>query len=466
VTARRLKSREAIGTISIRGAVDAPRRTSCSTEALVLALCVPFLCVHERYNPAVDIPAGATSVSIALSDVAVLIIILAAVRAGRRLGVEPLRRGGWTLAAAATLIGLIFVGTLAGPILTDGYPLSRSLVSAAKFGEYGALVFAVPLIVRRRADAVAVAVALTAVATLASAVGLLQIIGLLGNLDNVPAGRRMPSFVGLHDFAALAGVTLGISLAVIATGTWHRMRALAAVAAVAGVVGVVIAGAMATVLALMLGGLLACVAMASRHTISPRRVLAIAGLLLAVTMGSLSLRSGFLGSSDQPSENVQSYSQRTVLSYIGIKIFLANPLTGVGWQGSELPANFEPHLDAARLRFPDVAEEALPSDRNRWGVQNAYIQIAADLGILGLIALLATVATALVRSGSRAIRGASPPGPLALGLAVGILVCAVEWAALGLVPGITTTALLWLFVGGAVALPRGGDLPDDERAPS
>ena len=450
--------------------MDALRRTSFSTEALVLALCVPFLCVHERYNPDVSIAAGATSVSIALSDIAVLIILVAATRAGMRLGIEPLRRGGWTLAAATTLIGLIVVGTLAGPLLTDGYPTARSLVSSAKFAEYGALVFAVPLIVRRRADAVAVAVSLTAVASLAAVVGGLQIIGLLGNLDNVPAGRRMPSFVGVHDFAALAGVTLGIAIATIATGAWHRMRRLGAAAAVAGVIGVVIAGALATVMALALGGLLTFATMLARRTMSLRRALAIVGLLVAIMVGSLSQRSGdvadfvgFLGGTQrEQSGEVQSYSQRTVLAYIGVKIFLAHPLTGVGWQASELPVNFEPHLDAARRRFPDVADEALPSDRNRFGIQNAFIQAAADLGILGLIALLAVVATALTRAASRALRGSLPPRPLALGISIGVLVCAAEWAALGLVPGITTTALFWLFVGGAVALPRGGDLPVDE----
>jgi hypothetical protein len=41
-----------------------------------------------------------------------------------------------------------------------------------------------------------------------------------------------------------------------------------------------------------------------------------------------------------------------------------------------------------------------------------------------------------------------------------LLVATAELAALGLIPGIPTTALLWLAIGGAVALPRGG-LPDD-----
>ncbi len=448
--------------------MDAPRRLSCSGEALVLALCVPLLCIHERYNPDVAIAVGSTTVNIAVSDVAVLIVLLAAARAARRLGVEPLRRGGWTLIGAAALISIVFAATLAGPVLTDGYPLAGSLVSAAKFAEYGALAVAVPLIVRRRGDAVAVAIALTAIASLAALVGLLQIIGLVGNLDNVPAGRRMPSFVGYHDFAALAGTTLGVAMAVIASGTWRALRLLGAAAAIAGVVGVVIAGAMATVLALILAAGLTVVFMTARRTFSLRRALAIGALILAVTFGTLSLRSGdvadfvgFLGNQDSASGNVQSYSQRTVLAYIGLRIFLDHPLTGVGWQASELPVNFEPYLDAARRRFPDVTEEALPSDDHRYGIQNAYVQAAADLGIGGLIVLLVTLATAFLRATLRGIRGTAPPGPLALGLAAGILVCAAEWAALGLVPGVPATALLWLFIGGAVALPREGDLPGE-----
>ena len=452
--------------------MDAPRRLSCSGEAFLLSLCVPLLCIHERYNPNVAIGAGSTTVDIAVSDVAVLIVVLAAVRAARRLGIEPLRRGGWTLVGAGALIAVVFLATLAGPVLTDGYPVARSLVSAAKFAEYGALVVAVPLIVRRRGDALAVAIALTAIASLAALVGILQIIGLVGNLDNVPAGRRMPSFVGYHDFAALAGATLGIAMAVIAAGTWRSLRLLGAAAAIAGVVGVVIAGAMATVLALILAGVLTLAFMAARRTLSLRRALAIGGVILAVTVGTLSLRSGdvadfvgFLGREDRASSDVQSYSQRTVLAYIGLRIFLDHPLTGVGWQASELPANFEPYLDDARRRFPEVAEEALPSNDHRYGIQNAYVQAAADIGIGGLVVLLATLAAAFLRAALRGIRGSAPPGPLALGLAIGILVCAAEWAALGLVPGVPATALLWLFIGGAVALSREGDLPGGTERP-
>lgn len=436
----------------------------------MLALCAPFLCLHERYDPNLVTGAGSAGVTVSLSDIAALLIVLAAARAAHRLGIEPLRRGGWTLTASLTLIAAVLLWTALGPVLTDGYPLAHSAVSAAKFVEYGLFVLAVPLIVRRRGDALAVAAVLTVVAAAASVGGILQIVGLVGNLDNVPAGRRMPSFLGYHDFSALSGMVLGLALAVIASGSWACLRGLAAVAAVAGVIGVVISGAMATVLALLLGGCVVALYMMVRHTLSFRRVLAVGGLLLAMLAGSLTLRAGdvanyvgFLDRTQAASGNIETYSQRTVLAYIGWEIFRAHPLTGVGWQASELPANFDPHLAAAHRRFPDAPAAAFPSESRRWGVQNAYVQAAADMGVLGFLALLAALGSAFFRVTVRGMRGATPPDPLAPALALALLVGAAVWAALGLVPGVPATALLWLAIGGAVALPRAGALPDDPQ---
>ncbi len=449
--------------------MTALRSRSASREALVLAVCLPVLCIHERYNPNLVNGSGSAGITVALSDLAALLIVGAAVNAARREGLEPLRRGGVTLAAAIALLAAVVVWTLLGPSLATGYPFAHSAVSAAKFVEYGLLALAVPLIVRRKSDAAAVGLALIGVAAAASVGGLLQLIGLLGNLDNVPAGRRMPSFLGYHDFAALSGVALGIAIAVIASGTWARYRKPASVAAAGGVLGVAIAGALATVLALLLGGVVALVYTFVRRTSSLRRVLAIAGLLAAISLGSLLLRGGdvadyigFLGKKTQASDQrIETYSQRTVLAYIGLAIFRAHPLTGVGWQGSALPASFEPHLASARQRFPEVADQAFPSAEHRFGVQNAYVQAAADMGLVGLAILLISVGSAFIRALTRSMRGAAPPAPMALALTIAILVGAFEWAALGLVPGVPMTALMWLAIGGAIALPRVGDLPDE-----
>ena len=429
---------------------------------------MPFLCLHERYDPNLVNGIGSAGVTISISDVAALAIVVAALVAARRLGIDPLRRGGIALVASLALLAAVVLWTLLGPTLSDGYPFAHSAVSAAKFVEYGLFVLAVPLIVRRRGDALAVALVLTAIAAAASVGGILQIIGLLGNLDNVPAGRRMPSFLGYHDFSALSGMVLGLALAAIASGYWTRLRAMTAVAAAAGVVGVVISGAMATVLALLLCGGFVVVYMLVRHTLTLRRVVAIGALLLVVLGGSLTLRAGdvanYIGfldnNQESSSNNIETYSQRTVLVYIGWEIFKAHPLTGVGWQASELPVSFGPHLAAARRRFPDVPAPAFPSDAHHWGVQNAYVQAGADMGIVGAFLLLATLGASFLRAGLRGLRGTAPPDPLAPALALAILVGAAVWAALGLVPGVPATALLWLAIGGAVALPRAGTLPD------
>ena len=452
--------------------MEALTRTRPSPEALALALSIPFLCLHERYSPDVTVDVGTTSVSISTADVAVLVILLAAFRSGHRLGLGPWRNGGVTLAASLLLLATVVVALLLGPVLTDGYPFATKLVSAAKFVEYGFLVLAVPLIVRRRDDVAAVAAAIVAVAGAAAAVGVLQLLGIVGNLDNTPGGRRMPSFLGYHDFAALAGVTLSMAMAIIATGWWRRAHPLGTAAAAAGCIGVIIAGALATVAALLLGGILAYAFMAVRRTQTPRRAVGLGAILLIVVTGSFMLRSGdladfvgFLGTNGNGTGRVETYSQRTVLSYIGLRIFLDHPLTGVGWQGSELPQNFDPYLADARRRFSDVAAEAFPSDKHRLGVQNAYIQAAADLGLVGLLAALLAVGSGFWRCASTAFRGRTD-GPLALAASLAIIVVAAEWAALGLVPGVPATALLWLTLGAAVALPGVGVVAEADDRPS
>ena len=448
--------------------MDVTHRLRPSREALILALALPFLLLHERYNPDFTVGLSSTSLSISLADVAVVAVVAASVSAARSHGIEPLRSGLTLLVPVAVLMAMVLSFALLGPALIDGYPLAAKLVSAVKFVEYAMLAVAVPLIVRKAEDALAAVWALVATAFLAALVGALQLIGLIGNLDHTPAGRRMPSFLGYHDFAALAGVTLGVGIAVIAAGKWRDHRSLTGAAVASGCIGVVIAGALATVIALVVAAALAVVSMRLRGTLTVRRVAAVAGMVAIVVTGSLTLRSsdvgaflGFLGSSEEATTQIQTYSQRTVLTYIGARIFVAHPLTGVGWQGSELPAAFEPFLTDARARFPDVSVEALPSRRHPWGVQNAYVQAAADMGVLGLAALVAVVFTSLWLALRLAFRPL-PAASFALGIGIALLVCALELAALGLVPGVPETALLWLAVGGAVALPRGGASHEDD----
>ena len=70
---------------------------------------IPFLFVHERYQPDLGVGLGATTVDIRLSDVAVLVVVIAAALVASRDGLARLRAGRslW-LAGAALLAWLAF----------------------------------------------------------------------------------------------------------------------------------------------------------------------------------------------------------------------------------------------------------------------------------------------------------------------------------------------------------------------
>ena len=50
-----------------------------ATGALLLALAIPFLFFHEKYQPELTVDLGSTSADIRLSDFAVLVVVIAAV---------------------------------------------------------------------------------------------------------------------------------------------------------------------------------------------------------------------------------------------------------------------------------------------------------------------------------------------------------------------------------------------------
>jgi O-antigen ligase len=157
----------------------------------------------------------------------------------------------------------------------------------------------------------------------------------------------------------------------------------------------------------------------------------------------------FLGIGHKPKveRNVQSYVHRSLLAYIGVRIFTDHPVLGVGWQGSHELENYGPYLADAHRRYPDASEEAFPSPAHAWGTQNLYLQVLADLGLVGLLLLLALFAAGLalgVRAAARAPPGLLPPvvaGPLWLLVAAGV------WNGEGVVAGIPLDGLTWLGFG-------------------
>ena len=125
---------------------------------------------------------------------------------------------------------------------------------------------------------------------------------------------------------------------------------------------------------------------------------------------------------------------------------------GAGWQTLTDPEVVDPQLPAARKKFPDVAPLAFPTREHEWGVQNAYVQAAADLGLIGLVLWLAPFALALVL----ALRANAPPGAVA---AFAILSAMGIWGGQGLVAGIPLAAVTWLSFGLAATAPDSSAQP-------
>src|SRR5581483_3002886 len=227
-----------------------------------------------------------------------------------------------------------------------------------------------------RREATIVVRALVAWSAAATAWGVLQFAGAVNEFEGKRPGQREPSFVGIHDFAALSGAALVLGVVALACredvlgGRGWRLLAI-----VAGGLGIVLSGAMTAVLGLWLAALALLLAARRRRRLTRPATATAVTLALLVSAGTALMRgstlehfAAFLGLEREETSGVQSYAHRTLLAYIGARIWLDRPLTGVGYQGSSDPWAFGPHLADAHRRFPDEPEQAFPSSTRRWGV--------------------------------------------------------------------------------------------------
>ena len=430
-----------------------------AAEALALAVAVPFLFLHATYQPTVSLGLGSTSVDVTLADAAIACVLVAAVLRARREGWEPLLRARVVLGLAAGFL-LVCVVSLATPaLLGEDYDVTRHAVSLAKFGWYATLLPATVLLVRSAVDAVPLVRALVVWSVAATSWGLLQFLGVVAEFEGKRPGQREPSFVGIHDLAALSGAALVVGAVGVALGdsgpggATARLpggRRWAVAALVTGAVGVVLSGAMTAVLGLWLA--LAAVLLGARAigALRARRALVLVGVTILVTVGTATMRADtierfaeFIGIRERVADTgVESYAHRTLLAYIGGRIWLDRPVTGVGWQASSEEWAYGPFLDDARARFPSEPDQAFPSPAHPWGIQMLYLQVAADLGLVG-IALLVGLAAAGVAAAVRGLR--SSPVPL-VGLGW-LCVVAGVWTGIGLVAGLPLEALTWIAFG-------------------
>jgi O-antigen ligase len=422
-----------------------------ATEALALAAAIPFLFLHATYQPTLSLGVGTTSIDATLADAAIALVVVAAAVRGHREGWTPLRssRVLLGLTAAFVLVGALSLATPA--LLGEDYALGVHAISVAKFGWYACLLPATVLLVRATRDAVPLLRAVVAWSVAATSWGLLQFLGVVSEFEGKRPGQREPSFVGIHDFAALSGAALVVgSLGIAFRDGRPAGRRWALVAVAAGALGMILSGAMTAVLGMWLA--VAAVLLGARvlRVLNGRRALALLAVALVVSAGTATMRAStierfaeFIGLREKTVDTgVESYAHRTLLAYIGGRIWLDRPISGVGWGASSEEWAYGPFLEDARARFPDEPDQAFPSPDHPWGIQMLYLQVAADLGVAGIVVLLALAATGIA-TGIRGIRS-SPVALCGLGW---LLVTAGVWSGIGLVSGLPLGALTWLSFG-------------------
>ncbi len=422
---------------------------------LVLAAALPFLFLHRHYQPAVT----TGGVTITLADVALLTVVAAAAFDGRRNGFAPLRRARWAMGLLALFLAWILTSLIWASSNDRTYATGSHIVSALKFVEFALLAPAVPLLLRRERDIRVLFAGMTVWCTFITTIAFLQFIGLVDEFQGRRPLQREPSYVGVHELGALSGATLTLALAALLVGRWRRRST---VAAVAGGLGVALAAALDSV-----GGIAVATAtiwgvMRLRGPVPARRTIALCVIVVAVGLAAVSLRGRavtafleFLGvraETQQTQTHVQTYAHRTLLGYIGLEIWLDHPIIGVGWQESMEPAAFTPHLAAAHRRFPTEPPLAFPAPAHKWGVQNGIIQTAADLGIVGLVLLLATLASAFRLALHAALDRTRDPPESALVSLTWLWVSFAVFTGTGLLAGAAVDTLLWISIGLAVAV--------------
>ena len=175
--------------------------------------------------------------------------------------------------------------------------------------------------------------------------------------------------------------------------------------------------------------------------------------MLGLRHGDLTQYARYIGlakADESTNRDAQTFAQRELMYYLGIRVWRDRPILGAGWQSIREQQVYAPFLPDAHRRFPDQPEQAFPHEADplrQYGIDNAYIQALAELGRGRARLFLALLGAGLALRLKRALR--APPNRAARAL-VGVLwllVAMGTWAGQGLVAGASFAALSWFALG-------------------
>jgi O-antigen ligase len=371
------------------------------------------------------------------------------------LGARTAERDGRSaLRGGPVLLLLSYVGlTLLYVAAVDPGRLSVSFVSWLRLLETASLGWFAASFLRTRRD---VTLVLTAIAAAGVGAVVLAVAGGAGHAEAGPLGTRGGGIFNANELGLVSGL-LVLMAAFGALGPSPLHRAPLAVFGAAGLVQSQSVGSLVgTSIALLLG--LAFMVGPSRRFVDARvlRAAIVLGVAVAVAYGLAAvIRPENLPTSQGFDQN--SAGERTVLAAAGLELVERNPLIGVGWRRSEEPeviGNRDLNAEL-RARFRNTRSDFFP-DVSPASVHNAYVQVAADLGLIGFGLLIVMFVSLGRRIGGvlKRVRTRTPEWSQLWFLAWGLILIAVWWNDNPIFGAQTETVVPALFVGAIAGLGR------------
>jgi hypothetical protein len=367
------------------------RQAAQSRAYALFLVTVALSFVRSRDQPSVDVGFSGTTISVVATDVALVTLAVVSVVVLTREHVG---------ARAVVVTAGLFAGIV---LLTGAKNGATAFVSAGKLVELAALGLGALALVRTRARLEALVDLLIVFTAVADVYALVEFVR--------TGGGRQASFLGEHDFAALATMPLVYGLVLLFEQRTHvPRRAVAAI--VVGAVGVALGAALASLLGLYIGAAVLLVLAFRRRALLAQPAFTSVAVVAAVSAVTLLLRSGDLGflqqwfgrEPERPGQYASSWSQRLIYAYVGGRVFLDHPLLGTGWWGELPQREFVRYLPDARRRFPDQPPRYFPPADRMLIPQQTYDQVLYELGIAGGVALLAFVVALIGRCRAAARR--------------------------------------------------------------